>query len=312
MDFKTLQSSLSSLIGTIQNTAIASVKSLRSNLYQVKVVNPVTKVEVKGTVTVGNQRNLESKVSQVEKAIKELDKSVKSESRLERTVKVSNQTSKVLISNLDGVEKLSKEGNSLVSNLIKSVQSLHIPTKFEVTNQIDPNPEIKRVVSALGDVEKAVKGLKLDPTINVAPPERLVVPPAQVNVEKTEIDYQKLSEAISSQIPEFDYQKLADVLSKEIASMVVTVGGSRGGASHTSRLNNGQEFVNNRKVEGLITYYGTEKPTGEWLIRKDDATDINNMVETYASAKNNPTKTTYSSAWSAKTTLTYGLYSDTL
>lgn len=308
MDFQIFSKALQTIVSTIENSTIASVRSLKAHTYPVRVTNQVNKVQVSGTVVVGNQRNLEAKVVSVEKAIKSVDKSVKEEAKLERAVRVLNFPKELDLSRL---EKGDIKSHSLIEKLIKVVQSLHFPTKLEITNQIDTTSEIKRVVGAVADVERAVKGLRLDPKITVQPPERLIVPPAQVTVEKTEIDYEKLASLIPQPEP-IDYQKMAEVIGKEIAGMIVTVGGSRSRAGNSSRVTNGQEFVNNRYVDGVITYYGSQRPNGDWLIRKDDATDLNNMIETYASIKNNPSVSTYTQAWNNRTSLTYGIYSATI
>lgn len=55
------------------------------------------------------------------------------------------------------------------------------------------------------------------------------------------------------------------------------------------------------------TYIGKEKADGTWWIIKIDETG-NFPVFTHASVTNNPTLTTYSTAWAARTTATYNIY----
>ena len=57
-----------------------------------------------------------------------------------------------------------------------------------------------------------------------------------------------------------------------------------------------------------VTYVGKEKPDGTYWLMKIDETG-NFPVYTHASITNNPTLTTYSLAWTGRTTATYGLYS---
>jgi hypothetical protein len=57
-----------------------------------------------------------------------------------------------------------------------------------------------------------------------------------------------------------------------------------------------------------VTYIGQEDASGVWKMIKIDETGTF-PVFTYASIANNPTLTTYSTAWTARTTATYNIYS---
>lgn len=56
------------------------------------------------------------------------------------------------------------------------------------------------------------------------------------------------------------------------------------------------------------TYVGLEDKDGVWCIKKLDETG-NFLVITYATITNNPTLTSFSTAWSARTTATYNVFS---
>ena len=60
-------------------------------------------------------------------------------------------------------------------------------------------------------------------------------------------------------------------------------------------------------VGGL--YVGKQKPTGEWLIEKYIFTG-DDVAIAYANLSNNPSNTTYSSAWTGRLSLTYTLISN--
>ena len=62
------------------------------------------------------------------------------------------------------------------------------------------------------------------------------------------------------------------------------------------------------EASATVTYYGKEDKNGEWLIQKES---VSGTVTTYtfATITNNPSVSDYSSAWTARTTLTYGTYS---
>ena len=59
-----------------------------------------------------------------------------------------------------------------------------------------------------------------------------------------------------------------------------------------------------------ITYVGMEDSEGVWVVQKIDSTTPNTSVMTYASVKNNSNTSTYSSAWTNRASLSYGLYSE--
>jgi hypothetical protein len=223
MQFDILKNLFQSVINSIQNTGVSAVKTLKDNTFKVSVINPVKKVEVEGSVVVKNQSYLESKVLKIDESIKELDKSVKNEAKLERTVKVS------------GLEKMSSKSNQLTSEITKAIKEIKIPKSFEVSNQIDNTSSIKEMIGKVSDVEQAVKRLKLDPQIHIEAPKPVIVPPSSVTVEKTEIDYQKLSEAITKKLPEgIDYKKLSSVLSKEMSSIVISGGSVKSSSSFSN------------------------------------------------------------------------------
>jgi len=57
-----------------------------------------------------------------------------------------------------------------------------------------------------------------------------------------------------------------------------------------------------------VTYIGKETKDGEWLIMKLDTSS--GTVIRYATVTNNPSYTTYSSAWAARASLNYDPYAD--
>jgi hypothetical protein len=65
--------------------------------------------------------------------------------------------------------------------------------------------------------------------------------------------------------------------------------------------------VNDLEEVGAITYVGIENANAEWTIKKLDETS--GLSIRYATVDNNGGYTTYSSAWTARASLSYGLYS---
>lgn len=65
--------------------------------------------------------------------------------------------------------------------------------------------------------------------------------------------------------------------------------------------------VNDVDENGDITYVGIENANADWIIKKID--ESAGLSVRYATEDNNGGYSTYSSAWSARASLTYGLYS---
>lgn len=62
------------------------------------------------------------------------------------------------------------------------------------------------------------------------------------------------------------------------------------------------------KASSTVTYEGSESPDGEWVILEVTVADTITSMR-YATAKNNPSKTSYSTAWTDRASLTYDYYS---
>jgi hypothetical protein len=219
MEFRIVKDIVSSVINTIEQTAIASVRSIKAHVFSTKIINFPKTQEVKGTVVVGNQKNVEKQLQKIERPLPSILEAIKAIA-FPKSFEVSN------------FPKYPEPPRSVeVSNFPPPLQLKEI----RVSNQ--PTEELQGIQEQMGKVEKAVKALKLDPTINVqAPkPERVVVPPAQVTLNEKEIDYEKLSIAIADKMPEgIDYKKIADAIGKKLAEGLVSLGGSHSKNSSSS------------------------------------------------------------------------------
>lgn len=310
MTFKLIKDITASIIKTIENAAVSSVKVLRSTTYSANIKNFPKTQGVKGTVTVGNQKVLERQMKVVEKCVKDVKKSIDS-------IKIPE---KVSVDNLKDIPKLPEfpkfPSTIEVSNFPEGVS--------EVTIKNPSTNELLSIFKAVGSLEKEIKKLKLDPKINVqAPkPERLVVPPASVSVTQQDIDYKKLSKELSKivpTIPELDYQKLADTLSKEMASLVITSGSGGGrnfshadGSTDKALLDEQRRLVFSPAQEDLTRkyqvadkddtadpkYYGFTDYTGGWYILREDS-------NTYRYVKGDDS---YPTNWTNRASLTYDYY----
>lgn len=186
MTYETLSQAVSAVITTISNAAVASVKALKKNRYDVTVKNPVTKMTVAGTVIVGNQKNLESLLKN-----NNLQNKKWFSDEAKRIVKVQevNPVKELKVTNLRDIDLSLVEMRLQEANDYLRKLPTELPTEFQITNQ--PLVELNDIVDELKDVAREIKKLKLDPKITVQPTPVTVTPPVAptVNVKETKIDY---------------------------------------------------------------------------------------------------------------------------
>lgn len=305
MDFKTLSGVVQSIITTIQQTAVGSVRSINKNTFSTTVKNFPKTQTIKGSVTVTNQKKLEKEIKENRKIHKEVFKFLK-KLKFPTSIEVSN------FPKFPKFPEFPKEFK--VSNF---PEPLPFPKNIRVSNQ--PTKELKEVASTASAIEKAIKGLKLNPKINVEAPKMpaVNVPEPRVMVTQQEVDYKK----IASLIPKgekIDYDKLATTISKQLAEMVVTIGsggGSGRGNPYLGRdgkparalvddkgrvITSPDYFLADKAKVGDVTYTGNENSEGDWYMFKLDGDAIR-----YASNKNNTGYKDYAEAWSDKENLDY-------
>ena len=330
MNYELWKRSIQSIIDTIENGTIGSLKAIFNHTFPVKVVNPVKKVEVKGQVIVSNQKNLENKIKQVNKSIKLVKESIKSLEPLikDNQVEITNLPEISLLPVTNSIESLKPEFKKIVdkiSTLRTQLRNIYDDKRIKsvkVTN-------LTQLVNQLDSVNKAIKKLKLN--VNVKP---VVVPAPKVEL-KSDIDYKKIEEIVKSiKIPnqeKFDYSRFKKILEDSL-NITVTSGG--GGGRYAFRnendegtyglvddlrrvVTNDQSFMDKDRIfldeeeSGSEMYVGYERPNGKWLIVKYDLNSSWNRGR-YASEVNNSSYTDYTSAWNNKNSLTYGLYSETI
>lgn len=318
MNYQFVIKLVQSIIDTITNVSGDVVSAFKSHTFAVNVKNPVKKVDVKGQVVVSNLKNLDKPLENIKKAVFGVSEAVAQRSN---EVVVKNFPEEVKISNFP-----KSKIEDLLADLIKNVYTLHKPlSDKEFTIKQMPGVVVENLEFENGKIVKAIKGLKLDPKINVqAPkPDRIVVPPAQVNVEQIEIDYEKLAKSIAGEIPEIDYKKLASVLSKEMSGIVVTGGGGGGkfafktsdGSGTYGLVDNDRHlqvdvvstigpevepdyYLHDVEEQETYIYIGYITTTGLWRIKQVVA---ETGVTRYAKGT-----TAYTTNWTNRESLTYG------
>ncbi len=65
------------------------------------------------------------------------------------------------------------------------------------------------------------------------------------------------------------------------------------------------EFFTADIADGSPTYVGKTSIDGNWMVQK-----VTDALVSYATVTNNPSVTTYSAAWTDKTTLVYGRFDE--
>jgi len=190
--------------------------------------------------------------------------------------------------------------------------------------------EVKLDVSSL---EKAIKALKLDPTIDVKAPVVSVDAPDLKPIQDVMLDLLKAVRAQKypefPKIPETDLSKVEkklDESNKHLKKLVdKPVGGGGGGGNGTPYtddvgtpknvvLDNGAIPVTSGGIasyqvndieESTTSYFGFSTSAGEWMIKALTDTSVS-----YATVSNNGTVTSYTDAWTDRATLTYGRYDE--
>jgi hypothetical protein len=303
VDFKVIQDIVGTIVKTVEETAVGSVRAVKKHTFDVKVKNLPTTQAVKGTVTVGNQKNVEKELREHKKLLKAIRKFL-SGFKLPKSIEVSNFPKPV--------KPLPFPKEFKVSNFPKQKE---YPKNMRVSNQ--PTKEIKAVEDRVAAVEMAIKALKLDPKINVETPKipDINVPEPSVTVTQKDIDYERLAKLIPV-AEKIDYNKLAEKIGKELANMVVSIGGggSSGGNSFYGRdgkpgralvdsegrvITSPDYFLADKEVGPTTTYTGNENSEGAWYIMM-----ISGDAIRYASNNNNDKKD-YAEAWSDRATLNY-------
>lgn len=301
----TLVEALGRILRTIESSSIASVKTITSTLYRVEITNPVKKVEVKGTVTVGNQRKLEDQNRRLLEAVKKLPTkfpdipAIPKYPDFPREMTVTNPVETVSVKDF---AKVIEQLNALNKTVAK------LPTRFPEPVKIPPYPKFPSFPQF--------------PKIPAFPSEIRVSNP----VDKVEItNFEVLLTALFNQDPErYLNVRLTDgeEFYKAVRQLTTTMSRERipfkkaDGTPHEALIDDqrrlvvtlGEYGINNERTIGNTTYTGNEDASGNWYIMRvvtGGGTEIR-----YASAINNEEISGYQAAWDNKTDLQYSTYSE--
>lgn len=311
MNLQLINEILSKIIKTIEDAAVATVRSLSKTItthtYKVEVKNPVKKVGVEGAVEVTNHPDITPEI-------------------------------KKLVAAIEGLKKpLTPHKGVKVENFPKFPAFPQFPKEFKVSNLSNKTElsNINVIVNALGELEKVVKKIKLDPTIKVEAP-IVNLPAPTVKVEKTP------SPVVNVEAPDLsEFKKIMKFLESLDAKNPLAVRLSDGVKFYKAvdRLaeayvaNNSapfQDFGNNdarpvvnrngelqvtvadtwdvndvEKVSSALTYFGEESVDGKWRVREVVRAGVLTTIR-HATVRNNPDVDGYGNAWIDRADLVYG------
>jgi hypothetical protein len=316
MNFEFISALLDRIIEAIQNSAIASVKSLRENVFQTKVVNLPKVQQVAGRVEV-DQSKTENELKKLKRIVLDFKASF-NKLKLPKSIEVSNFP--------EPIKPESFPKSFGVSNFPKGFRILNTKdlTSVRVKNQLD----LADTNAKLDQLKEALSKIELNPKINVAPAKipTIKVPAPQVTIKKDEFDYEQLGKVVAGALFSNNPKEYLSVrLSNgkqfyEAISELVSVASSAAsspfvdnkGEARKATLNNQDHLVvadeyelNDTIKDSSITYLGFETQTGAWQIVKEDATDPNWITRQYATIVNNANYTSYTAALADKELLNY-------
>lgn len=307
-----LTDALKFLKTTLENVAIASVRSLSSNIFKVKLTDKQIKVsfpkiqKVEGKVAVTNAKDYDPTIKQ---SIKELA------SRLDKLnaylpklvpykrIKVTNlkdYPSSIRVENLRDEVKVTNMPSldlSVVSRGLDEVKQAidKLPTKY---------PEVRFPDIRFPNIPQPLKRLSIDnlETLKGTDPTSYV----PVRLTDGEDFYEAIGGAVARSPSAF-----ADELGRRSTGLVDEdrhVQVDVVSLPYTPNLN---DFAINHIDEASdnLTYLGKEDIDGAWMIQRM-TTSGTITATTFATINNNPDVSSYSEAWDARTTLTYGTYAE--
>jgi hypothetical protein len=212
------------------------------------------------------------------------------------------------------------------------LQGNKVPPQLE-TSRISVKQLGTNLIDSLETLLKAVKAIKLNPEIKVTSP-KIEIPAPIVNIPKVEfpkpqksievsnLNLNELENKMEELITEIKYQSDKPVKVSNPGDFPVTfsipayrdVDGNvaqakldANGFVIMSNSGLGSYELQDKVSDGTTVYLGNIDVEGNWYIAKVETGSTTSFR--YATVKNNPTKTLYSVAWTAKLTLDYDYYS---
>lgn len=314
MRYEQIVQFVQSIINSVQNTGIASVKEIerffRKETISVKVTNPQGKVKVTGDVKVTNQQDVEKQIKNIALAIRELKKPLAALKKVEVT------------------NMLKPQPFPKFPDFPKSFKVDNFPTETKISN-------MREFVAAVNKIVNAIDKLDLKPEVNVAAPVVNVPAPVVnvpeqkapvVNVEKPDLSDIKEIVTFLKEVSETKplavrlsdgkkfykaLEKMADIYAGSSFSAFQTVGGRDGRAQLNARnevkvtISDTWDTNDVDRVNTRQTYFGEETSDGLWRVRKVTKDGTLTSIR-HATKRNNNSYDSYEAAWADRADLDYG------
>jgi len=121
MTFELVQKIVATIIRTVENSAVMSVRALKAHTFSVRVSNQPSTQSIKGTVTVGNQKNIEKLLAKLAVAVAKLP-TVYPETKIPSPLPYPKEIS---VSNLESVPQADlKRVEELLMKLVREMKTL--------------------------------------------------------------------------------------------------------------------------------------------------------------------------------------------
>jgi len=121
MTFELVQKIVATIIRTVENSAVMSVRALKAHTFSVRVSNQPSTQSIKGTVTVGNQKNIEKLLGKLAVAVAKLP-TVYPETKIPSPLPYPKEIS---VSNLESVPQADlKRVEELLMKLVREMKAL--------------------------------------------------------------------------------------------------------------------------------------------------------------------------------------------
>lgn len=294
---------------SIENTAIAAVKTLKAHTFKAdigeksfEVTNFPKTQQIEGKVAVTNQQDLEKQLRGVNDWLRQVMKTL---------------------------DTLKPKEEIRVTNFPK-IEFPAFPKEMKVKDSIDVSEKsFKAVLEALQSLTALVKQLPTKyPEVKIPPFPRIpdfpeIPRPAPFpksfsvdNLEQLKSDDPKKYVPVRLSDGQRFYQAIEEL---SIAAGRSYAYSDSQGAKQQALVDSDRHVqadivgsldayqINDKLTDGNTTYTGNESAEGDWYIMKVVSGTTGRFR--YATHKNNPTINTYTGAWNNKSSLTYGYYS---
>lgn len=309
----TITTALNYINKSIKSTFAGAVNVLTKNTYRVYLPD-IQKIEGEVDVKFPNTQKIEGKV----------------DVKFPEVQKISGNVTTDTKSYFESLINKVVEMKNLFNDKGISIRNFPvIPTKIEIINfPKEKEIELSSLEKRLDVLNELIRKLPIKfpefPKLPDYPAQKPIIFPENFGINNLEV---LKSDSPKDYVPvrltdgEEFYRALDTFVQQASTSMVFTdsQGRKKEALVDSSRhlqvdVNNGNmltsyETNNVEKVNSGLIYNGVEDKDGNWCIQKVSINGRNTTVS-FATVVNNPSKTSYPSAWTHRASITYGYFSD--